>query len=100
MKILITGASGFIGSHLIPELSEHEIIATDRDEADLALPGEADLLIGLEQPDYVVHLAARYGRILCRDKPHQAVVDNAAATTELAAACAKRDIPVLSLIHI
>jgi nucleoside-diphosphate-sugar epimerase len=47
------------------------------------------------QPDYVVHLAARYGRILCRDEPHRAVTDNAAATTELAAACAARRTPVL-----
>ena len=95
MRILVTGATGFIGSHLIPELSEHEIIATDRDLANLAVAGVAERLIDFEQPDYVVHLAARYGRILCRDQPHRAVADNAAATTELAAACAKRDIPVL-----
>ena len=34
MKILVTGASGFIGNHLIKELlknTNHEIIATSRD---------------------------------------------------------------------
>jgi UDP-glucose 4-epimerase len=43
----------------------------------------------------VVHLAARYGRLLCRDEPHRAVSDNAAATTELAQVCAEAKIPVL-----
>lgn len=95
MKILVTGAHGFIGSHLIPELDGHEVIATDRVDCDLAKPGMAASLIRGYQPDYVVHLAARYGRLLCRDQPHRAVSDNAAATTELAAECANRGVPVL-----
>jgi nucleoside-diphosphate-sugar epimerase len=94
VRILVTGAHGFIGSHLIPEL-DHEVIGTDRDHADLAIPGVARALVEGTHPEYVVHLAARYGRILCRDEPHRAVSDNAAATTELAAVCAERDIPVL-----
>lgn len=39
MKILITGASGFIGSHLTEvlqeEYPEHELIGWDKEEGDL-----------------------------------------------------------------
>lgn len=105
MRILVTGAKGFVGTHLTRELEDagHYVIGSDltRDEVDnvlsanLAYPGSAELLVNRYGPDYVVHLAARYGRLLCRDQPHRAVTDNAAATTELAAACAERGIPVL-----
>jgi nucleoside-diphosphate-sugar epimerase len=95
MRILVTGAAGFVGTHLVEELSGHNVYAVDKDEADLAEPHQAAGLVRLVEPEYVVHLAARYGRLLCRDEPHKAVADNTASTTELAAACAERAIPVL-----
>lgn len=95
VRVLVTGASGFVGSYLCDELAEHEVHASDVQDHDLAVPGQATRLLDLAQPEYVVHLAARYGRLLCRDEPHKAVSDNAAAATELAAVCADRGIPVL-----
>lgn len=97
MRILVTGAAGFVGIHLTRELREHghEVIESDRVDQDLAIPYRASALVRTSKPDYVVHLAARYGRLLCRDEPHRAVSDNTAATTELASICAERDIPVL-----
>lgn len=97
MNILLTGCEGFVGTHLRYELEAHGhlVIGSDKGDHDLAEPGQAEHLIREVRPDYVVHLAARYGRLLCRDEPHRAVSDNAASTTELAAVCADLEIPVL-----
>ena len=90
MRILVTGADGFVGQHLCDELEQgHVVIRSDRADADLAEPYQAQRLVRSSRPDYVVHLAARYGRLLCRDEPHRAVADNTASTTELAAVCAE-----------
>jgi nucleoside-diphosphate-sugar epimerase len=57
MKILITGASGFIGSHLIPRLIEdHEVVALTNDLLDYKAV-EAEVIA--ENPEIIVHLAAR-----------------------------------------
>ena len=76
LKILVTGASGFIGNHLIKELlknTNHEIIATSRDiekakkydwfskvkhiSYDLNSKEELNLYDYFYKPDKVIHLA-------------------------------------------
>lgn len=55
-KLLITGARGLLGSHLVPLLGERwEVVALDRDVADLARPLDAAALP--PRIDAVVHLA-------------------------------------------
>lgn len=103
MRILCTGAAGFVGFHLANELEAngHEVVRSDQTgqgmdvKVDLAARGAAVALMKEAQPDYVAHLAARYGRILCRDEPYLSVADNTAATTELAAICDRLEVPVL-----
>jgi nucleoside-diphosphate-sugar epimerase len=72
MKIAVTGASGFIGRHILAELSSHpvEVIATTRDSKrladiakgvdivalDIAASGE-DCYEKLSRPDVLIHLA-------------------------------------------
>ena len=55
MKILITGANGFIGSHLKDRLKkskQYEIITWDREQGDLKQPQN------FPEVDVVIHLAA------------------------------------------
>lgn len=72
MKVVVTGASGFIGKHLLNELSKHdiEIVAVVRDvtqlvgisdsikiiEMDIARPTSTCIDL-MEQPDVLIHLA-------------------------------------------
>lgn len=88
MKILVTGADGFIGRHLTDELKTwHEVIACDRLDGDLREPGMADALVGLHLPEVVVHLAAKVGRQFGEDDPAETIADNAGMTALVAKAC-------------
>lgn len=60
MKILITGATGQIGSHLIPLLSNnaHALITPTRQEMDITDAGETRSFIANHNPELVINLAA------------------------------------------
>src|SRR5690348_285201 len=65
VKVLITGAFGFIGSHLTDELAlmGHDPIPVDIEDGDLRIPGKAMELLVEHKPELVVHLAAKVGRV-------------------------------------
>jgi len=66
-RILVTGASGFLGSHIVPVLKlqqpEVEVIPVGRSEYDLLHAAEIDRMLRDIQPDAVINLAARVGGI-------------------------------------
>ena len=66
-KILITGSSGFLGSHLTCELKENysnfELIFSNSKEYDLTHYKNCHELFNEERPDFVIHLAAYSGGI-------------------------------------
>ena len=59
MTMLITGASGFIGQHLVKEFSDHDIVQASEHNMDLRDPEAIDNMIARVKPEIVLHLAAR-----------------------------------------
>jgi nucleoside-diphosphate-sugar epimerase len=111
MIFLITGSSGFIGSHLRDELETHghRAILVDRNRSrredaaelfgrtflrDLSDPGEFTDLLAFK-PDVVIHLAAQVGREFGEDDIDRTIRWNAVATSFVARACGEAGIPVL-----
>lgn len=94
MRVLVTGASGFIGTHLCNELRDHDydVVEMDRSEGDLLDPFVISDALDLHQPEQVVHLAAKVGRAFGEDNIKATVMDNVAMTSIVAKACGDRGV--------
>ncbi|UCE86060.1 MAG: GDP-mannose 4,6-dehydratase [Deltaproteobacteria bacterium] len=59
MKVLVTGAGGFVGGRLLPRLEREgaRVVGIDR-ELDVSRPAGIDALLDAERPNAIVHLAA------------------------------------------
>lgn len=101
MKILITGASGLLGSCLVEKLSEdHQIFGVDRCSTSLSVPSShlcRDLTqpqaiveaLHLYQPNLVIHAAAMTHVDQCELEPQKAALLNETMTYHIADACQK-----------
>lgn len=100
MKVLVTGGDGFIGRHLCSELTGHGHNVLSVDYArngpgsidDLRVPGNFQRHLDAYQPDTVVHLAAKVGRLFGEDDPQETIADNAGMTALVAQACGARGV--------
>jgi dTDP-4-dehydrorhamnose reductase len=92
MRALLTGATGFLGSHLWPLLErEHELLTVARQaierelhvQGDLEDPGTFERLSRFS-PDVVIHLAGAGDADLCQREPERARRGNVALTSRFA----------------
>ena len=65
MKVLVTGAGGFLGSHLVDRLESdgHDVFAARHDDFDLTRWDHTERLYDAARPERVYHLAAEVGGI-------------------------------------
>ena len=86
-RILLTGASGFLGSHVLPVLRSaygSEIFPVTSKEYDLRHQAQAEAMFRAIQPTVVVHLAAKVGGILSNKKyPVEFYYDNILINTHV-----------------
>lgn len=103
-RVLITGATGFLGGHLLASAPEHwELVAGVRDwqiaeewggmEMDLADPLSWRKRLHDLAPDAILHAAAMADTGACEKDPEQSFQINVKATTDLARYAGAQNIP-------
>jgi nucleoside-diphosphate-sugar epimerase len=67
MKILLTGANGFLGNNIIQKLKDYNIKAITREDLDLCNTQETDIFFNSNKFDIVIHCAINGGNRLVTD---------------------------------
>ena len=98
MKILVFGHSGQVATELRAlHSSDVQITALSRAEADLTDPAACTAAIDAHAPDAVINAAAYTAVDKAESEAALAHLINAEAPTDMARACAARDIPFVSI---
>jgi UDP-glucose 4-epimerase len=103
MRILLTGASGFIGSHLLAHLQEHSVVALTRSPLQKVEPHVTNVVAthsdsealraALRGCDSVLHLAAQSNAQRAAADPAECIDSNVTFTTRLAHLAALEEVP-------
>jgi dTDP-4-dehydrorhamnose reductase len=89
VKVLLFGKNGQVGSELVASLPDigTELIALDRDQADLTKPNQVLSAIRTAKPDVVINAAAYTAVDKAESQPEVAHTINATAVEVMAAEC-------------
>lgn len=93
MKALVTGAGGFVGTHLVAHLRDEgdEVVACDRLQGGVDITDADAVAAMLDEaaPDVVYHLAGWADVGGSWDRPNEAFAANAVGTLHVLGACAR-----------
>jgi dTDP-4-dehydrorhamnose reductase len=95
LRILLTGATGQLGSELAVSLSRHDIVAPRRDQCDLSDPDSLRTVARESNPDLIINAAAYTAVDRAESEPALAHAINASAPAILADEARRRGVPLI-----